>query len=76
MKTRVRNAEYTKNYNRKLVLNLLINNPASRADLARLTGLSRASLSIIADELIAIFSTPRLNILLLLQMNLFQKELL
>lgn len=53
MNTRVRNAEYTKNYNRKLVLNLLINKPASRADLARLTGLSRASLSIIADELIS-----------------------
>lgn len=53
MVTHVRNAEYTKIYNRKLILNLLINKSASRADLARLTGLSRASLSIIADELIS-----------------------
>lgn len=53
MNIRVRNAEYTKAFNRKLILSLLMQEPYSRADLARLTGLTRSSLSIIADELIS-----------------------
>lgn len=52
MGTVVRNAEYTKEYNRKLVLRLLRKNPVSRAEIARLTGLTRASVSLIAAELL------------------------
>lgn len=48
----VRNAEYTKEYNRKLILRLLRNKPVSRAELARMTGLTRASASLIATELL------------------------
>ncbi len=47
-----RNAEYTKQYNQKLFLRLLHREPMSRADLARKIGLTRASASIIADELL------------------------
>ena len=50
---KVRNAEYTKEYNRKVVLRLLRSHPASRAELARLTGLTRAATSLIANELLA-----------------------
>lgn len=46
-----RNAEYIKQYNRKLFLRLLRGNPLSRAQLARRSGLTRASASLIADEL-------------------------
>jgi len=46
------NADYTKSYNRNLILKLLRKAPLSRADLARTSGLTRASVSIIADELI------------------------
>ena len=48
----VRNAEYTKEYNRKLILRILRKNPISRAEIARLTGLTRASVSLIATELL------------------------
>lgn len=48
-----RNAEYTKEYNRKLVLRLLRGAPRSRADLARAIGLSREGVSLIVDELLA-----------------------
>lgn len=48
----VRNAEYTKEYNRKLILRLLRKEPVSRAEIARLTGLTRASVSLIAAELL------------------------
>ncbi len=47
-----RNAEYTKEFNRKLFLRMLRMAPASRADLARGMGLTRAATSLIADELI------------------------
>lgn len=48
-----RNADYTKEYNRKLVLRLLRYQPLSRAEIARRTGLTRASTSLIASELLA-----------------------
>lgn len=47
-----RNAEYTKIYNQKLFLRLLHREPLSRADMARKIGLTRASASLIADELL------------------------
>lgn len=50
---KVRNAEYTKEYNRKIVLRLLRTHPASRAELARCTGLTRAATSLIANDLLA-----------------------
>ena len=43
-----RNAEYTKEYNRKLILRLLRTQAMSRAEIARQTGLTRASTSLIA----------------------------
>lgn len=48
-----KNAEYTKVYNRLQILRLLRQQPASRAELARLTGLTRAAISLITEELIA-----------------------
>lgn len=53
MARNARNAEYTKQYNRKLFLRLLRGSPLSRAQLARRTGLTRASVSLIAEELLA-----------------------
>lgn len=47
-----RNAEYTKEYNRKLILRLLRSQPMSRAEIARQTGLTRACTSLIAAELL------------------------
>ncbi len=47
-----RNAEYTKLYNQKSFLRLLHRQPLSRADIARKIGLTRASASLIADELL------------------------
>lgn len=47
-----RNAEYTKEYNRKMLLRLLRTAPMSRAELARQMGLTRAATSLIADELL------------------------
>lgn len=52
MSTVARNAEYTKEYNRKLVLRLLRQQPMSRAEIARQTGLTRACTSLIAAELL------------------------
>lgn len=46
-----RNAEYTKEYNRKMFLRILRMTPMSRADIARKMGLTRAATSLIADEL-------------------------
>ena len=48
-----RNAGYTKEYNQKLFLRLLHREPLSRAEIARRTGLTRASTSLIADELLS-----------------------
>jgi len=47
-----RNAEYTKEYNRKMFLRLLRREPLSRAEMARRLGLTRAASSLIADELL------------------------
>lgn len=47
-----RNAEYTKKYNQKMFLRLLHRESLSRADVARRMGLTRASASLIADELL------------------------
>lgn len=52
MKKQVRNADYTKQYNRKMILKLLLKSPSSRAELARDTGLTKASVSIMVDELL------------------------
>ncbi len=52
MKKITRNADYTKQYNRKLLLKLLLKKNMSRADLARDMGLTRASISIIAEEML------------------------
>ena len=52
MKSHIRNADYTKEYNRKQILRFLVSTPLSRADLARKTGLTRAAISIITDELL------------------------
>ncbi len=48
-----RNADYIKEYNRKLVLRLLRQQPLSRAQIARRTGLTRAATSLIAAELLS-----------------------
>ena len=42
MTQKPRNADYTKEYNRKAVLSMLRRSSMSRAELARATGLSRA----------------------------------
>ena len=47
------NAEYMKKYNRSLVMKLLIRQPMSRAELAKRTGLTRQTLTVIAEELLA-----------------------
>lgn len=47
-----RNADYTKEYNRKAVLRILRRNAMSRAELARATGLTRAATSLIVEELV------------------------
>ncbi len=46
-----RNAEYTKDYNRKMFLRLLRSEPLSRSEIARRIGLTRAATSLIAEEL-------------------------
>lgn len=48
-----KNAVYTKQYNRRRLLGLLRQKPTSRAELSRAMGLTRAAISLIADELIA-----------------------
>lgn len=46
-----RNADYTKEYNRKNVMRILRRNAMSRAELARATGLTRAATSLIVEEM-------------------------
>lgn len=48
-----KNALYIKQYNRQQVLRMLRQTALSRAELARRTGLTRAAISLIAEELIA-----------------------
>lgn len=52
MAQKPRNADYTKEYNRKAVLRILRHNAMSRAELARTTGLTRAATSLIVEELL------------------------
>lgn len=52
MRKVARNAEYTKEYNRKLVLSMLRRQSMSRAELARRIGLTRAGISLIINDLI------------------------
>lgn len=52
MAQKPRNADYTKEYNRKAVLRILRHNAMSRAELARATGLTRAAASLIVEELV------------------------
>ena len=52
MTQKPRNADYTKEYNRKAVLRILRRQAMSRAELARATGLTRAAASLIAEELL------------------------
>lgn len=52
MPQKPRNADYTKEYNRKSILRILRHNAMSRAELARATGLTRAATSLIVDELL------------------------
>ncbi len=47
-----RNAEYTKEYNRKMFLRMVRTMPMSRAEVARRMGLTRAATSLIADDLL------------------------
>ncbi|HIR31693.1 MAG TPA: ROK family transcriptional regulator [Candidatus Faecousia faecavium] len=51
MAQKPRNADYTKEYNRKAVLRILRHNAVSRAELARATGLTRAATSLIVEDL-------------------------
>lgn len=48
-----RNADYTKEYNRKLFLRILRTLPSTRIKIAKQMGLSRTAVSMIADELLA-----------------------
>ena len=52
MAQKPRNADYTKEYNRKAVLRILRHKAMSRAELARVTGLTRAATSLIVEELL------------------------
>lgn len=52
MAQKPRNADYTKEYNRKSVLRILRHNAMSRAELARATGLTRAATSLIVEDLL------------------------
>ncbi|HHV96280.1 MAG TPA: ROK family transcriptional regulator [Clostridiaceae bacterium] len=52
MKKNATNSTSMKLNNRQLILNIIRKKPISRADLARLTGLTRAAVTLIVDELI------------------------
>ena len=53
MSQKARNADYTREYNRKTLLRILRSSPMSRAELARATGLTRAATSLIVEDLLA-----------------------
>ena len=53
MPQKPRNADYTREYNRKAILKILRRQAMSRAELARATGLTRAAASLIAEELLS-----------------------
>ncbi len=52
MKKKAKNAASMKSSNKQLILNIIRKNPLSRAEVARITGLTRAAVSIIIDEMI------------------------
>ncbi|MGN0348765.1 MAG: ROK family protein [Roseburia sp.] len=52
MAQKPRNADYTKEYNRKAILRILRHKAMSRAELARAMGLTRAASSLIMEELL------------------------
>lgn len=52
MTQKPRNADYTREYNRKAALRILRRQAMSRAELARATGLTRAAASLIVEELL------------------------
>ncbi len=52
MAQKPRNADYTKEYNRKAAMHILRHNAMSRAELARATGLTRAATSLIVEDLV------------------------
>lgn len=53
MPQKARNADYTREYNRKALVRILRSSPMSRAELARATGLTRAATSLIVEDLLA-----------------------
>lgn len=52
MTLKARNADYTREYNRKTFLGILRKKPMSRAELARTTGLTRAATSLIVEDMV------------------------
>lgn len=52
MKNNATNSTHMKSSNRRLILNIVRKKPVSRAELARITGLTRAAITFIVDELI------------------------
>lgn len=52
MKKEARNSAHTKKYNRKLILRIIRKSPVSRAEIARITGLTRAAVTIITEDLV------------------------
>lgn len=52
MKSTAQNSARMKSGNRRLLLNIIKNKPVSRAELARITGLTRAAVTLIVDELV------------------------
>ena len=52
MKAKARNSANTKIYNRNLIISMIRDQDFSRADIARETGLTRAAITLIVDELI------------------------
>lgn len=53
MRNGARNSAYTKAYNKNLILKIIHKEPVSRAELSRKTGLTRAAVTIIVDELVS-----------------------
>ncbi len=52
MKKSATNSAGMKRYNRRLILNIIRKSPVSRAELARMTGLTRAAVTLIVDALL------------------------
>lgn len=52
MKNNGTNSSHMKFLNRQVILNIISKNPISRAELARMTGLTRAAISLLVDEFV------------------------